>query len=431
MRMCVSHVHTYPKPQDSASTAFWTCSEVGGSAGRLMPKSITEAAILDDRHSHCVAVPHGLLLAAMALDPARTLAELRELQALTGDERGAQRVCWTETWARARELVSRAARGAARTRRDGRGRQPLGDASRAPPNARSDRRAPRLGLERRLARRLPERAGRPRGGAPCRGGRAARGDGPAGRLGRRGGLSLRPQPVRVERRFAGASTRTLFRELRDASGAALPDVLAGARRRPRAGAGGRPPAREAAAYLELHIEQGPVLERRDVPLAVVLGTYGVERHVVRFTGQRAHVGATPMDMRRDSVAAAARLVLEGRRIAEAAASVTTVGTVATPGGIVTAVAPVCELVVDQRNLDAETLAAMLSEAQECSRRIAEEEGCEVAWEPQWRIPPRPFHPQLIELRATRPCARRPGRRTGCRAARCTTRRRWRARAFPR
>jgi N-carbamoyl-L-amino-acid hydrolase len=100
-------------------------------------------------------------------------------------------------------------------------------------------------------------------------------------------------------------------------------------------------------------------------------------------------------MRRDAVAAAARLVLEGRRIARAAGSVTTVGTVATPGGIVTAVAPLCELVIDQRHLDDETLQAMLAEAVEVSRRIAEEEGCEVAWELQWRIPPRPFDPQLI------------------------------------
>ena len=102
-----------------------------------------------------------------------------------------------------------------------------------------------------------------------------------------------------------------------------------------------------------------------------------------------------MDMRRDPVAAAARLVLEARRIAKAAGSVTTIGTVETPGGIVTAVAPVCELVIDQRNLSAETLAEMLAEAQACSRRIAAEEGCEVGWEAQWRIPPRPFDPQLI------------------------------------
>jgi N-carbamoyl-L-amino-acid hydrolase len=189
----------------------------------------------------------------------------------------------------------------------------------------------------------------------------------------------------------------LFRGLRDASGLPLPAVLAehGVELEHALDAGRQ--LAHAAAYLELHIEQGPVLERRDLALAAVVGTYGVERHVVRFTGERAHVGATPMDMRRDSVAAAARLVLEGRRIAEAAGSVTTVGTVATPGGIVTAVAPVCELVIDQRHLSEETLRAMLSEAMEASRRIAEEEGCSVEWELQWRIPPRPFHPHLIEL----------------------------------
>jgi N-carbamoyl-L-amino-acid hydrolase len=104
-----------------------------------------------------------------------------------------------------------------------------------------------------------------------------------------------------------------------------------------------------------------------------------------------------MDMRRDPVASAARLVLRGRYIAEAAGSVTTVGIVATPGGIVTAVAPVCELVIDQRHLDPEALQAMLAEAKAESSRIAEEERCEVRWELQWRIPPRPFHPQLIEF----------------------------------
>ena len=123
-----------------------------------------------------------------------------------------------------------------------------------------------------------------------------------------------------------------FRDLRDAEGASLPDVLA------RHGVDldraleARRQLANAAAYLELHIEQGPVLERLDLPLAVVLGTYGVERHVVRFRGQRAHAGATPMDMRRDPVAAAARFLLEGRRIANEAESVTTVGTISAPGG---------------------------------------------------------------------------------------------------
>jgi N-carbamoyl-L-amino-acid hydrolase len=186
-----------------------------------------------------------------------------------------------------------------------------------------------------------------------------------------------------------------FRALRDAEGAALPEVLAAygvdLDRALRAGR----QLETAAAYLELHIEQGPVLERLGVALAAVLGTYGVERHIVRFTGQRAHAGATPMDMRRDPVAAAARFVLEGRRLADEAGSVTTVGTISAPGGIVTAVAPVCELSFDQRNLDDATLQRMLAQARETSERIAADEGVEVDWAVQWRIPARPFHPELI------------------------------------
>ena len=71
----------------------------------------------------------------------------------------------------------------------------------------------------------------------------------------------------------------------------------------------------AAAYLELHIEQGPVLERLNLPLGVVLGTKGVERHTITFYGQEAHSGSTPMNVRRDALAAAAKLALEIRPIA--------------------------------------------------------------------------------------------------------------------
>ena len=71
----------------------------------------------------------------------------------------------------------------------------------------------------------------------------------------------------------------------------------------------------AAAYIELHIEQGPVLERMGLPLGVVLGTKGVERHAITFHGQEAHSGSTPMNARRDALAAAAKLALEIRPIA--------------------------------------------------------------------------------------------------------------------
>jgi N-carbamoyl-L-amino-acid hydrolase len=162
----------------------------------------------------------------------------------------------------------------------------------------------------------------------------------------------------------------------------------------------------AAAYLELHIEQGPVLESMGLPLGVVVGTCGVERHAITFTGQAAHAGSTPMHLRRDAFGAAAKLGLEIREIAKRRRGVCTVGRCTTRPGIVTAVVGECEITLDQRHIDAGELAAMLSEAKDVSNTIATEEDVTVAWERIWRIEPIPFHPQLIELcdRATRTIA---------------------------
>ncbi len=153
-----------------------------------------------------------------------------------------------------------------------------------------------------------------------------------------------------------------------------------------------------AAYLELHIEQGPVLERLGLPLAAVLGTKGVERHAIVFQGQEAHSGSTPMADRRDALAAAARLALEIRTIATRHTdAVCTMGSVKTFPGIVTAVVGRCECTLDQRDLNAEILATMYREAQEASRRFAAEERCTVEWSRIWNIEPIPFHPALIAL----------------------------------
>jgi N-carbamoyl-L-amino-acid hydrolase len=154
----------------------------------------------------------------------------------------------------------------------------------------------------------------------------------------------------------------------------------------------------AAAYLELHIEQGPALERMNLPLAVVLGTKGVERHAFTFRGQEAHSGSTPMDARRDALAAAARLALEIRPIARKhPEAVCTIGTLKTFPGIVTAVVGRCEGTLDQRDLDPGVLAQMHREAREASERFASEEGCTVEWARVWSIEPIPFHPALIQL----------------------------------
>lgn len=154
----------------------------------------------------------------------------------------------------------------------------------------------------------------------------------------------------------------------------------------------------AKAYLELHIEQGPVLESLGQSLGAVLGTKGVERHAITFHGQEAHSGSTPMKQRRDALAAAAKLALEIRTIASKHPdAVCTMGSLKTYPGIVTAVVGRAEATLDQRDLDADVLAQMYREAQQTSHRFAEEESCTVEWSRIWGIEPVPFHPDLIQF----------------------------------
>ena len=159
---------------------------------------------------------------------------------------------------------------------------------------------------------------------------------------------------------------------------------------------------DAKAYLEMHIEQGPVLESLNRSAGVVLGTFGLERNMVRFVGQAAHSGSTPIAMRRDAFLAAAATALECREIARrhskpGAGVVCTTGVVKVEPGIVTAVPGVAEISIDQRALDPDVLAAMYREAQEASRRCAQENGVSVEWTPLFRIEPRPFDPHLVRL----------------------------------
>src|SRR5438094_10347947 len=159
---------------------------------------------------------------------------------------------------------------------------------------------------------------------------------------------------------------------------------------------------DARAYLELHIEQGPVLESIQKPTGVVLGTFGVERHVIRFTGQAAQSGSTPIPMRRDAFLAAAQTALECREIAKrhsrpGAGVVCTVGVVDVEPKIVTAVPGICEISLDQRALDPDALAAMLRDAHAAADRAARDNNVAVEWRPLWRIDPRPFDTALVGL----------------------------------
>ncbi|MEI8255586.1 MAG: M20/M25/M40 family metallo-hydrolase, partial [Deltaproteobacteria bacterium] len=159
---------------------------------------------------------------------------------------------------------------------------------------------------------------------------------------------------------------------------------------------------DSRAYLEVHIEQGPVLESLGKPTGVVIGTFGCERHMIRFTGQAAHSGSTPIPMRRDAFLAAAQTALACREIGlrhstPGAGVVCTVGVVNVEPKIVTAVPGVCEISLDQRALDAETLAAMHRDAVEASERAARENNVTVEWRHLWRISPRPFDPTLLAM----------------------------------
>jgi beta-ureidopropionase / N-carbamoyl-L-amino-acid hydrolase len=332
-------------------------------------------------------------------DPGRTVAELRELQELTGDENGAQRVAWTDTWQRAREWLRGKLDGTgAEETIDAAGNQWFtlrGDSERAlligghidsVPNGGWLDGALNVMAGAEVLRRIAEQRTPPA---------TVRLVNWADEEGARFGRSLFGSSAAA----GSMADQEELRQRKDADGVSLPDAIARFDVDLDTALEARSEFENAAAYLELHIEQGPVLEALDLPLGVVLGTFGVERHQVTFRGQAAHAGSTPMDKRRDALAGAARLELEIREIAKriGEGAVCTMGGVVTKPGIVTSVVETAECLLDQRHLDAVQLAEMLSNAEAASRRFAEEENIEVEWERIWNIEPILFDERLIEL----------------------------------
>jgi N-carbamoyl-L-amino-acid hydrolase len=333
------------------------------------------------------------------LSPERTVAELRELQELTGDENGAQRVAWTDTWEQAREwLRGKLAATGVEERIDAAGNQWFtlaGDSERAlligghidsVPNGGWLDGALNVMAGVEVVRRIAEE-----GTPPV----TVRLVNWADEEGARFGRSLFGSSAAA----GSMSDQDELRQRKDADGVSLPDAIARFGVELDTALEARGELKNAAAYLELHIEQGPVLESMDLPLGVVLGTFGVERHQVTFRGQAAHAGSTPMDQRRDALAGAARLELELKEIAArtGGGAVCTMGGVVTKPGIVTSVVETAECLLDQRHLDGLQLAEMLDNAKAASRRFAQEEDLEVEWERIWNIEPILFDAGLIEL----------------------------------
>ncbi len=332
------------------------------------------------------------------LQPKRTVEELKELRALTGDDNGAQRVAFTDTWAEARawmheklsalpvEVEVDEAGNQWATLRGASERELLigGHIDSVPNGGWLDGCLNVLGgLE--VLRRIAS-AGTP----PV----TVRLVDWADEEGARFGRSLFGSSA-----AAGNMNPDELRVLKDKDGIPLPEALKAHGIDLDRANECRKQLKNAAAYLELHIEQGPVLESMDLPLGVVLGTFGVERHRITWRGQAAHAGSTPMDKRRDALAGAAKLALEIRPIAQRTGdgAVCTSGGVICRPGIVTSVVETAEQLLDQRHLDAAKLASMLEQAKDASQRFAAEENIGVEWERIWNIEPILFHPELIEL----------------------------------
>jgi hydantoinase/carbamoylase family amidase len=196
---------------------------------------------------------------------------------------------------------------------------------------------------------------------------------------------------------AGTLEPDEIRELTDAEGVKLADAVAACGVDLDLAPAARERLRHAVAYLELHIEQGPLLLESARKAAAVSGTPGVERHLVTFEGQAAHAGSTPMRMRRDSLAAAARAVLEIRDSAIARGGVATVGRLSASPGVVTAVAGRTEMQLDQRHPERDELEAMLADAWRSCEQAASGFSCTVTMHNVFSATPTAFDPALIEI----------------------------------
>jgi N-carbamoyl-L-amino-acid hydrolase len=332
------------------------------------------------------------------LNPKRAVAELKELRALTGDENGAQRVAFTETWSRARawlreklqalplEIRSDPA-GNVWATLSGKSERSLligGHIDSVPNGGWLDGCLNLLAGVEILRRINHQYDGKP----PV----TVRLVDWADEEGARFGKSLFGSSA-----CSGNLDLEEARGLVDRDGVRLPDALKNLGIDLERAKGSGAELENAAAYIELHIEQGPVLLDLDLPLGAVLGTFGVERHAITFYGQAAHSGSTPMNVRKDAFLAAAKMSPEIYRITATHGGVCTIGSCTTKPGIVTSVVEECRITLDQRHLDAVALSRMLADAKQASLKFAQEGNVRAAWDRIWRIEPVLFDPRLIDL----------------------------------
>lgn len=183
------------------------------------------------------------------------------------------------------------------------------------------------------------------------------------------------------------SSRTIREGMRLQGGD--PDRLDQVRRRPG----------DAAAFLELHVEQGSVLERSGTDIGVVLGIVGIKRWFVGVEGMANHAGTTPMDQRRDALVTAARFVEAVNRVARTTPGrqVGTVGRIEASPGAANVIPGRVELTLELRDLEMEKIDRLFARLRERAAEIAEETGTEFSFDRYYVSRSAPTDPELREL----------------------------------
>jgi allantoate deiminase len=167
----------------------------------------------------------------------------------------------------------------------------------------------------------------------------------------------------------------------DAEGVSLEEAIRLSGGDPAALADARRAPESLLGYAEVHIEQGPVLEERGLPLGVVSGIAGQTRAALRFAGSAGHAGTVPMELRRDALCAAAEMVLEVEAVArETPGLVATVGELTLPSGAANVIPGRADLTLDLRHADDLSRAQAIARLRDRAGAIATARGVDLAWE---------------------------------------------------
>jgi hydantoinase/carbamoylase family amidase len=182
---------------------------------------------------------------------------------------------------------------------------------------------------------------------------------------------------------------------RDAGGASVADLIHKAGFDPESIPSLARRPQDLLGYLEVHIEQGPILLQEELPLGIVTSIAGTARYSVTVTGQVGHAGTVPMVLRRDAAAAAAEIVLYvERRCGATPTLVGTVGRLSVPDGAINVIPGRCELSLDIRAADDATRDAAVADVLAEITRIARRRNVTIDVKEIQRAPAAPCSPAL-------------------------------------